>query len=123
MIASSPATAALTRVLVVENDIDPVDLRDVVWALGSRAAGLRSGHRETADLSPCLPSSLPRSEPYVGAINFHNALVKDAADRRGGRPRFEAVYPEAVKSRVRGLLGVGVLDMKTSVRVFASHFR
>jgi 4-hydroxy-3-polyprenylbenzoate decarboxylase len=36
MVESNTSTAVLCRIPLVENDIDPTDLRDVMWALASR---------------------------------------------------------------------------------------
>ncbi|MGY2062424.1 UbiD family decarboxylase domain-containing protein, partial [Nocardia gipuzkoensis] len=82
LIENSPPTMALARILVVENDIDPTDLRDVMWALASRVrpgSDLVVTDRPLASLSPLFTPH--ERETGRGPLVVHNGLIAGAATR------------------------------------------
>ena len=104
MVESSTSTAVLCRILVVENDIDPTDLRDVMWALASR---VRPGSdlvedRPIFNLSPLYTPQ--ERETSRGPLVVHNGLIAGAATP-SVPSSFQQVYPEAIKTKVESLLG------------------
>jgi UbiD family decarboxylase len=104
LLHKSHTTAILTHVLVAEDDIDPTDLRDVLWAWSTR---VRPGsdhvvtERPIFNLSPIFTPA--ERAAHSGPIAFHNGLIKDAATA-AIPSTFDAVYPEEVKARVLAAL-------------------
>lgn len=112
LIERVPLTMALARILVVENDIDPTDLRDVMWALASRVrpgSDLVLTDRPLASLSPLF--SPHERETFRGPLVVHNGLIAGAATR-SVPSTFQAVYPEAVKAKIENLVEANLVGAK-----------
>ncbi|MDT5352323.1 MAG: hypothetical protein QOJ56_855 [Mycobacterium sp.] len=90
---------------MVENDIDPTDLRDVMWALAKRVrpgSDLVVEDRPIFNLSPLYTPQ--ERETSRGPLVVHNGLIAGAATR-SVPSSFQQVYPEAIKAKVESLLG------------------
>lgn len=104
MVTRCAATAILTRVLVVENDVDPTELRDVLWTLATRVRPGNDHVVESRVIFNLSPIFTPEERAaHHGPLTFHNGLIEDAATP-AIPSTFEAVYPEAVKERIARLL-------------------
>jgi 4-hydroxy-3-polyprenylbenzoate decarboxylase len=91
----------MSRLMVLDEDIDPSDLRDVTWGFATRShpvAGQVTIPERLA--SPLTPAYTPAERAKVkGPLAIHDCLLPEGEQR----PRissFDEIYPEAVRRRV-----------------------
>jgi UbiD family decarboxylase len=104
VVFSNKASILVNRLLVVGDDIDVYDFRDIMWAYTTRC---RPGHGEYLfdDVSsfPLTPyMSHGESNPLKGGKILSNCLLPIEYRERPNwtRADFEHSYPESVKTRV-----------------------
>jgi UbiD family decarboxylase len=104
IVFAGKAGFGVPKVLLVEDDIDITDVREVVWAFATRAhpthGEIHFPHRPTAALSVYLDEQEMHS--YQAGKVIHNCLL---ADRFAGSPRpvkgsFDNGWPAEVRQRV-----------------------
>ncbi|MFC7304246.1 hypothetical protein ACFQVC_08485 [Streptomyces monticola] len=93
----------MARVIVLDDDIDPTDLAEVVWAFATR--GHPRDGRLTFEDMPLLPLMIcytaAERMTATGPKLAHNCLLPEPGPQRPRRCSFAHNYPPEVRRRVR----------------------
>jgi len=88
-------------IYVLDDDVDPTNMKDVLWALATRC---HPTDRQFVEVGPILPLltcySHQEREAARGPKIVHDCLLPEAGRGRTRVSSFEGVYPEEVRRKV-----------------------
>jgi 4-hydroxy-3-polyprenylbenzoate decarboxylase len=99
----SKAGVSVPKIILMNDDIDPTNLRELTWALATRCHPVDGEVRFLKESINPLVAYLQTSEKQsmVGAKVVYNCLPPDEwGDRLPTRSSFARAYPEAIKEKV-----------------------
>ena len=91
---------SLGRIFVLDDDIDPTDMKDVLWAIPTRCHPTERQYMEVGTVLPLLTCYSQHERAAARGPKIVNDCLLPEPGKRYRVSSFEGVYPESVRKRV-----------------------